>query len=126
MSDSLPPLSKFSFGFKLDPWQKRVLRWIDAGKSVVICAPTSSGKTVLSTYVAMINQNFKFNADDEKDKKKFVKSGAGAGAPAAAGDQEGGYGSDVDEVVSDDEEEEDGWDAEVRSSASLFCFVLWM
>lgn len=33
MSDSLPPLSKFSFGFKLDVWQIRVLTWIDAGIS---------------------------------------------------------------------------------------------
>eukprot|EP00601_Ochromonadales_sp_CCMP2298_P018711 CAMPEP_0173320502 /NCGR_PEP_ID=MMETSP1143-20121109/28852_1 /TAXON_ID=483371 /ORGANISM="non described non described, Strain CCMP2298" /LENGTH=323 /DNA_ID=CAMNT_0014264073 /DNA_START=121 /DNA_END=1089 /DNA_ORIENTATION=- len=54
MSDSLPPLTKFNYGLRLDAWQKRVLAWIDAGKSVIICAPTSSGKTVLSSYVAII------------------------------------------------------------------------
>lgn len=54
MSDCLPPLSRFVFGHSLDPWQIQVLTWIDEGKSVVISAPTSSGKTVLSTYVAVI------------------------------------------------------------------------
>jgi len=44
MSDRLPPLSRYTCGFKLDDWQKQVLRWIDAGKSVIISAPTSSGK----------------------------------------------------------------------------------
>jgi len=53
MFDKLPPLSKFSLGLKLDPWQKRVLAWIDAGRSTIICAPTSSGKTVLSSYAAL-------------------------------------------------------------------------
>lgn len=61
MSNRLPPLSPFTSNFRLDPWQKRVLQLIDAGKSVVISAPTSSGKTVLSTYVAtlgrMVNPN---------------------------------------------------------------------
>jgi hypothetical protein len=53
MCDSLPPLSKLTYGFKLDAWQKRSLRWIEEGKSILICAPTSSGKTVLSSFVAL-------------------------------------------------------------------------
>ena len=57
MSDRLPPLSPYIFDFKLDAWQIRALQFIDAGKSLVICAPTSSGKTVLSTYVALISKH---------------------------------------------------------------------
>jgi ATP-dependent RNA helicase DDX60 len=56
MSDRLPPLSPFTSDFRLDPWQKRVLKLIDARKSVVISAPTSSGKTVISTYVATLGR----------------------------------------------------------------------
>jgi hypothetical protein len=51
MSNCMPPLGFFSFGYSLDDWQKSVLRLIDDQRSVVVCAPTSSGKTVLSTYV---------------------------------------------------------------------------
>ncbi|CAE7656643.1 unnamed protein product, partial [Symbiodinium microadriaticum] len=56
MSDRLPPLSPFTSDFRLDPWQKRVLRLIDQRKSVVISAPTSSGKTIISTYVAALGR----------------------------------------------------------------------
>lgn len=56
MSNRLPPLSPFTSDFRLDPWQKRVLKLIDARKSVVISAPTSSGKTVISTYVATLGR----------------------------------------------------------------------
>lgn len=72
MSDSLPPLSRFSFGFRLDVWQMRVLTWIDAGKSVVISAPTSSGKTVLSSYVAVIFKTKAIQAGSEKKDEKAV------------------------------------------------------
>eukprot|EP01031_Cornospumella_fuschlensis_P034959 gene34959-42335_t len=116
MSDSLPPLSRFSFGFKLDDWQVRVLTWIDAGKSVVISAPTSSGKTVLSSYVAVIfksrvaaaeaSANASGNASDAK------KPSAGAAAARVELNEQG------EEVVSDvegdddgEEEEEEGEDA---------------
>lgn len=53
MSDRLPPLSLHALKgkFKLDPWQMKVLRLIEEKKSVVITAPTSCGKTVLSTFV---------------------------------------------------------------------------
>ena len=57
MSDRLPPLSPFTSGFKLDDWQIRVLKLIDNRQSVVICAPTSSGKTVISTYVASLGRS---------------------------------------------------------------------
>ena len=53
MSNSLPPLSKYNFDFKLDDWQKKALQWIEEEKSVIITAPTSSGKTVISTLVAL-------------------------------------------------------------------------
>jgi ATP-dependent RNA helicase DDX60 len=56
MSDRLPPLSPFTSGFRLDDWQIRVLKMIDKRQSVVICAPTSSGKTVISTYVASLGR----------------------------------------------------------------------
>jgi hypothetical protein len=53
MYDRLPPLSLVHRGkWQLDEWQKRVLTYIDEGRSVVVSAPTSSGKTVLSTYLA--------------------------------------------------------------------------
>ncbi|KAM3577692.1 hypothetical protein VYU27_000565 [Nannochloropsis oceanica] len=53
MANCLPPLSRFSFGRSLDGWQKKVLGLIDQKRSVIVCAPTSSGKTVLSSYVTM-------------------------------------------------------------------------
>jgi hypothetical protein len=71
MSDRLPPLSKYSFDFKLDHWQIRALEFLDAGKSLVICAPTSSGKTVLSTYVALIG---KYDRGELSKMKAAVKS----------------------------------------------------
>jgi ATP-dependent RNA helicase DDX60 len=52
MYDRLPPLTLVNRGkFKLDDWQVRVLQNIDRGQSTVVSAPTSSGKTVLSTYL---------------------------------------------------------------------------
>ena len=50
MHDRLPPLSKYNRKFKLEEWQCRVLNEIDSMNSTVVCAPTSSGKTLLSTY----------------------------------------------------------------------------
>lgn len=57
MSNTLPPLSKYHFSYKLDEWQKRAIRWIESGKSVIICAPTSSGKTMLSSFVALTKRD---------------------------------------------------------------------
>ncbi|CAM9938300.1 unnamed protein product [Pylaiella littoralis] len=53
MHDRLPPLSRFTSGWKLDEWQKRVLREVDKKHSAIVCAPTSSGKTIISTYVTV-------------------------------------------------------------------------
>ena len=50
MSDRLPPLSRYNRKFKLEDWQRQVLTAIDDQRSAVVAAPTSSGKTLLSTY----------------------------------------------------------------------------
>lgn len=50
MADRLPPLSRYNRKFQLEPWQCTILDAIDNRKSAVVCAPTSSGKTLLSTY----------------------------------------------------------------------------
>jgi hypothetical protein len=50
MPDRLPPLSRYNRQFKLEDWQCDILASIDERKSAVVCAPTSSGKTLLSTY----------------------------------------------------------------------------
>lgn len=50
MADRLPPLSRYNRAFKLEDWQCDILGAIDERKSAVVCAPTSSGKTLLSTY----------------------------------------------------------------------------
>ena len=60
---SLSPLSQFgSKFFFLDQWQKDTLELIHAGRSVVVSAPTSSGKTVLGKYV-------------EKESLKYIQCG---------------------------------------------------
>jgi len=50
MPDRLPPLSRYNRRFKLEDWQCNILGAIDERRSAVVCAPTSSGKTLLSTY----------------------------------------------------------------------------
>eukprot|EP00924_Labyrinthula_sp_SR-Ha-C_P004531 snap_masked-scaffold_1-processed-gene-3.33-mRNA-1 protein AED:0.00 eAED:0.05 QI:0/-1/0/1/-1/1/1/0/1148 len=63
MSDRLPPLSLHTLKgkFKFDPWQLRVLDLLtNKKKSVLICAPTSCGKTVLSTYLCQQNKRALF------------------------------------------------------------------
>jgi hypothetical protein len=50
MPDRLPPLSRYNRQFKLEEWQCSILQAIDDRQSAVVCAPTSSGKTLLSTY----------------------------------------------------------------------------
>lgn len=50
MADRLPPLSRYNRQFQLEDWQCSILEAIDNQKPAVVCAPTSSGKTLLSTY----------------------------------------------------------------------------
>ncbi len=50
MPDRLPPLSRYNRQFQLEEWQCAILNAIDNRESAVVCAPTSSGKTLLSTY----------------------------------------------------------------------------
>jgi len=50
MPDRLPPLSRYNRRFQLEDWQCDILQAIDDRRSAVVCAPTSSGKTLLSTY----------------------------------------------------------------------------
>jgi superfamily II RNA helicase len=38
------------FPFELDDFQKKAIAALDAGKSVVVCAPTGSGKTLIGEY----------------------------------------------------------------------------
>lgn len=50
MADRLPPLSRYNRKLQLEGWQFDILEAIDNRESAVVCAPTSSGKTILSTY----------------------------------------------------------------------------
>ncbi|OQS02417.1 DEAD/DEAH box RNA helicase [Thraustotheca clavata] len=66
MSDRLPPLNLHHMNkFILDSWQKEVLTHIDKKHSVIVCAPTSSGKTVLSSYVTVVGGKVLFIAPTE-------------------------------------------------------------
>ncbi len=57
-SNQLPPLDRNEF--ILDPWQKEVINYIDNRDSVIVMCPTSSGKTVLSTYVTSCDKKILF------------------------------------------------------------------
>lgn len=124
MSDRLPPLSMYVFDFKLDEWQIRALEFIDAGKSLVICAPTSSGKTVLSTYVALISSKMQADVpDDDKDTRQVTrdlknKASVKSTKPAAEmvdgelievqDEDEEGVEGESDDEDEDDEDDEEG------------------
>lgn len=43
-------MQKFSFPFELDDFQKEACEYINDGKSVVVCAPTGAGKTVIAEH----------------------------------------------------------------------------
>lgn len=43
-------MDKFSFPFELDDFQKEACEHINNGKSVVVCAPTGAGKTVIAEH----------------------------------------------------------------------------
>ena len=40
----------YEFPFELDDFQKEACKYIDDGKSVVVCAPTGAGKTVIAQH----------------------------------------------------------------------------
>ena len=61
MANYLPPLNLWGQGkFSLDGWQKDVLEAVDRCQSVIVAAPTSSGKTVCSTYVVEVARRVLF------------------------------------------------------------------
>ena len=39
---------------KLDDWQLEVFNHIENKKNILLCAPTSAGKTVVSSYCAVL------------------------------------------------------------------------
>lgn len=52
LHDRLPPLNFHPPPKKLDDFQLQALDYIDQKKSFMLCAPTSSGKTILTSYIA--------------------------------------------------------------------------
>ena len=48
--DTLRATFEAGRGFPLDPFQVRALDAIDAGESVLVAAPTGSGKTLVAEY----------------------------------------------------------------------------
>ena len=55
LSSFLPPLDPFcKLEYSLDDWQLEVFNFIQNKKNILICAPTSAGKTVCSTYCAIL------------------------------------------------------------------------
>ena len=40
----------YGFDFELDDFQKEAVKYIDEGKSVVVCAPTGAGKTCIAEH----------------------------------------------------------------------------
>ena len=55
MHDRMPPLTRFKKKFRLDEWQQRALCAVEDRRSLLICAPTSSGKTVITTYLSLVS-----------------------------------------------------------------------
>ena len=56
-SDLLPPLNFWDRGdYILDDWQKKVIGYIKDSKSVVVRAPTSSGKTFVAMSTGIIHK----------------------------------------------------------------------
>lgn len=52
MSERSPALADFlaQLPFELDAFQEAAIAALDAGRSVVVCAPTGSGKTLIGEY----------------------------------------------------------------------------
>ena len=56
-SDLLPPLNFWDKGnYTLDDWQKKVIGYIKDSQSVVVRAPTSSGKTFVAMSTGIIHK----------------------------------------------------------------------
>ena len=56
-SDLLPPLNFWDRGnYELDDWQKQVIGYIKESKSVVVRAPTSSGKTCVAMSTGILHK----------------------------------------------------------------------
>lgn len=61
LSNELSPLDFYNdYEKKLDSWQIKTLSCIDKGQSVLVCAPTSCGKTWLSIYPGIIGKRVLF------------------------------------------------------------------
>ena len=45
---------KALFPFQLDAFQQRAIAALEAGRSIVVCAPTGSGKTVIAEYASYL------------------------------------------------------------------------
>jgi len=61
LSNELSPLDFYNdHKKKLDDWQIKVLKNIDSGKSTLVCAPTSCGKTWLSIYPGIMGKRVLF------------------------------------------------------------------
>lgn len=55
LSSYIPPLDPLNCKpMKLDDWQLEVFNLIESKKNILLCAPTSAGKTVVSSYCAVL------------------------------------------------------------------------
>ena len=55
LSSYLPPIDPFNITkLTLDDWQLETFNMIEQKKNILICAPTSAGKTVVSSYCAVL------------------------------------------------------------------------
>ena len=81
LSNELSPLDFYNdHKKKLDEWQIKVLKNIDNGKSTLVCAPTSCGKTWLSIYPGIMGKRVLFVVPTQalvyQVSELFVKFGA--------------------------------------------------
>ena len=61
LSSFLPPLDPLFIGrMRLDEWQLEVFNLIEQNANILVCAPTSAGKTVVSTYCAALGNRTLF------------------------------------------------------------------
>lgn len=61
LSSYLPPIDPFNISkLTLDDWQLDTFNMIEQKKNILICAPTSAGKTVVSSYCAVLGHKTVF------------------------------------------------------------------